>query len=210
MYVSIRSFARHSGYNRYWDYRELAIHKPSVNLSVLPPTSYLCTQATVAASVSGSAGTKEVKETSAPVDLRTHPPPAHAERAVTTASVTHSFRACGYNRPRHALHSRDCFSFSQVLEVAAAVPASFECGYCKLQSPQQYRCKPCASKLASLCKLFVQWPPRAFEDLSEDLKVAFWRSDSRSKNSMMKDLEVTITKVQYDQEVSRKLSLIHI
>ena len=40
MYVSIRSFARHSGYNRYWDYRELAIHKASVYLSVLPPTSY--------------------------------------------------------------------------------------------------------------------------------------------------------------------------
>ena len=103
MCMSIRSFARHSGYNRYWDYRELAIHDPSVNLNALPPTSYLCTQATVAASVSGSAGTEEVTETSAPVDLRTHPPPpAHAERAVTTASVTHSFRACGYNRPRHA------------------------------------------------------------------------------------------------------------
>ena len=103
MYVSIRSFARHSGYNRYWDYRELAIHDPSVNLNVLPPTSYLCTQATVAASVSGSAGTEEVTETSAPVDLRTHPPPQltrsgrlqppashiHSERAVTTARVTH-------------------------------------------------------------------------------------------------------------------------
>ena len=100
MCMSIRSFARHSGYNRYWDYRELAIHDPSVNLNVLPPTSYLCTQATVAA----SAGTQEVKEDSAAVDLRTPPPPAHAERAVTTASVTHSFRACGYNRPRHALH----------------------------------------------------------------------------------------------------------
>lgn len=88
MYVSIRSFARHSGYNRYWDYRELAIHDPSVNLNVLPPTSYLCTQATVAASVSGSAGTEEVTETSAPVDLRTHPPPS-------------SRGAGGYNRQRH-------------------------------------------------------------------------------------------------------------
>ena len=104
MCMSIRSFARHSGYNRYWDYRELAIHDPSVNLNALPPTSYLCTQATVAASVSGSAGTEEVTETSAPVDLRTHPPPQltrsgrlqppashiHSERAVTTARVTHS------------------------------------------------------------------------------------------------------------------------
>ena len=88
MYVSIRSFARHSGYNRYWDYRELAIHDPSVNLNVLPPTSYLCTQATVAASVSGSAGTEEVTKESAPVDLRTHPPPI-------------SRGAGGCNRQRH-------------------------------------------------------------------------------------------------------------
>ena len=85
MYVSIRSFARHSGYNRYWDYRELAIHKPSVNLNVLPPTSYSCTQATVAASVSGSAGTEEVTATSRP----THAPPPSSRGAG------------GYNRQRH-------------------------------------------------------------------------------------------------------------
>ena len=114
MYVSIRSFARHSGYNRYWDYRELAIHDPSVNLNVLPPTSYLCTQATVAASVSGSAGTEEVTETSAPVDLRTHPPqltrsgrlqpPAshiHSERAVTTARVTHCIHVIAFLSVRY-------------------------------------------------------------------------------------------------------------
>ena len=88
MYVSIRSFTRHSGYNRYWDYRELAIHDPSVNLNVLPPTSYLCTQATVAASVSGSAATDEVTQEPAPVDLRTHP--SHLTRG-----------AGGYNRQRH-------------------------------------------------------------------------------------------------------------
>ena len=105
--MSIRSFARHSGYNRYRDYRELAIHDPSVNLIVLPPTSYLCTmQAAIAASVSGNAGTVEVTEESAPVDLRTNPPqltrsgrlqpPAsniHSERAVSTARVTHCIHA---------------------------------------------------------------------------------------------------------------------
>ena len=89
MCMSIRSFARHSGYNRYRDYRELAIHDPSVNLIVLPPTSYLCTmQAPIAASVSGNAGTVEVTEESAPVDLRTHP--SHLTRG-----------AGGYNRQRH-------------------------------------------------------------------------------------------------------------
>ena len=40
MYISVRSFARHSGYNRYWDYRELAMHKASVYLSVLPLLVY--------------------------------------------------------------------------------------------------------------------------------------------------------------------------
>ena len=60
-------------------------------------------QAAIAASVSGNAGTEEVTEESAPVDLRTHP--SHLtrgaggynrqrhtfipERAVTTAGVTH-------------------------------------------------------------------------------------------------------------------------
>ena len=59
-------------------------------------------QAAIAASVSGNAGTEEVTEESAPVDIRTNPPqltrrgrlqpPAshiHSERAVTTARVTH-------------------------------------------------------------------------------------------------------------------------
>ena len=57
-----------------------------------------------------------------------------------------------------------------------------ECACCKLKSKQRYSCKPCASKAARLSKMFKHSPIKAFEDLSDEEKVAFVRSYSSTKN----------------------------
>ena len=91
------------------------------------------------------------------------------------------------------------------LKTLASGDPMFECGYCKRNSKQKYRCKRCASKLATLSKMFWRlWPIPAFERLPDDQKVAFWRTDSKTRNNIMNDLSVTIPAVMLDQEVSRK------
>ena len=69
---------------------------------------------------------------------------------------------------------------SSSTEAPKVIEALFECASCGLKSKQKYRCKPCASKAATLSKTFK--PPQAFENLADDEKVAFWRSDSSTKN----------------------------
>ena len=71
---------------------------------------------------------------------------------------------------------------SSSTEAPKVIEALFECASCELKSKQKYRCKPCASKAATLSKMFKHWPIKAFEDLSDEEKVAFWRSDSSTKN----------------------------
>jgi hypothetical protein len=180
-----------------------------------PPSSYLCTQASF-----GGVGTedKDAKENeeAAPVYLHTHSHArAHAERAVTTARVTHSFTSV-----RIALHSCICFSSIQVpevkleveaqaaeklkLEVEAQAAEKFICKYCKNENDRKYSCNACRSKFNVLTKMFTNWPIEAFEALPEDAQVNFWRSGSRSKQQMQIDLTVSITSLRVEQEVKRK------
>ena len=74
-------------------------------------------------------------------------------------------------------HARPSSSSTEAPEV---IEALFES--CGLKSKQKYRCKPCASKAPTLSKMFHQLPINAFENLSDEEKVAFWRSDSSTKN----------------------------
>ena len=142
-------------------------------------------------------GPKENEE-AAPVDLHTHcHARAHAERAVTTARVTHSFTNVGIT-----LHSFGCFPSMKVPEAEAT--ETFICTKCKLESEKKYRCLSCASKLATLSKMFSVWPIEMFQELSDDAQVAFWRSGSRNRQQIKLDLTVGITAEMVDQEVKRK------
>ena len=161
---------------------------------------------------------KDAKENeeAAPVYLHTHSHArAHAERAVTTARVTHSFTSV-----RIALHSCICFSSIQVpevkleveaqaaeklkLEVEAQAAEKFICKYCKNENDRKYSCNACRSKLGVLNKMFIKWPIEAFEALPEDAQVDFWRSGSRTKQQLQIDLTVSITSLRVEQEIKRK------
>ena len=142
-------------------------------------------------------GPKENEE-AAPVDLHMHcHARAHAERAVTTARVTHSFTNVGIT-----MHSFGCFPSMKVLEAEAT--EKFICSKCKLDSDKKYRCLSCGSKLATVSKMFSNWPLEMFQELSEDAQVAFWRSGARNRQQIKLDLTVGITAEKVEQEVKRK------
>jgi len=170
---------------------------PPPPICVLLPSSYLCTQAKVGSVSKEDTGPKENEE-AAPVDLHTHcHARAHAERAVTTARVTHSFTNVGIT-----MHSFGCFPSMKVLEAEAT--EKFICSKCKLESDKKYRCLSCGSKLATLSKMFINWPLEMFQELSEDAQVAFWRSGARYKQQIKLDLTAGITAEKVEQEVKRK------
>ena len=170
---------------------------PPPPICVLPPSSYLCTQAKVGSVSKEDKGPKENEE-AAPVDLHTHcHARAHAERAVTTARVTHSFTNVGIT-----MHSFGCFPSMKVLEAEAT--EKFICSKCKLESDKKYRCLSCGSKLATLSKMFINWPLEMFQELSEDAQVAFWRSGARYRQQIKLDLTAGITAEKVEQEVKRK------
>ena len=93
---------------------------------------------------------------------------------------------------------------SSSTEAPKVIEALCECACCKLKSKQKYRCKPCHSKAATLSKMFHHWPLTAFENLSDEQKVAFWRQGSKTRENMLKDLEVSITTEHLNKEISGK------
>jgi len=93
---------------------------------------------------------------------------------------------------------------SSSTEAPKVIEALCECACCKLKSKQKYRCKPCPSKAATLSKMFHHWPLTAFENLSDEQKVAFWRQGSKTRENMLKDLEVSITTEHLNKEISSK------
>ena len=93
---------------------------------------------------------------------------------------------------------------SSSTEAPKVIEALCECECCKLKSKQKYRCKPSASKAPTLSKMFRHWPLTAFENLSDEEKVAFWRQGSKTRENMLKDLEVSITTEHLNKEISGK------
>ena len=55
-----------------------------------------------------------------------------------------------------------------------------------------------------MSKVFKKWPCPAFENLTDTQKVAFWQSGSRTRNSIIQDLQVSITQQHLHTEISSK------
>ena len=104
------------------------------------------------------------------------------------------------NREKQTFTHMEPYLPASVLSMLQSRPSSS----LPLKSKQTYRCKPCPSKAATLSKMFHHWPLTAFENLSDEQKVAFWRQGSKTRENMLKDLEVSITTEHLNKEISSK------
>ena len=51
-----------------------------------------------------------------------------------------------------------------------------------------------------LSKAYKKWPVPIFNELSEDQQIAFWKSDSRTRQNVTNDLELSLTSVRVQKE----------
>ena len=123
-------------------------------------------------------------------------------RAVSTAFLFHAGVHSGVDR---FLVSCWC--------AHAAVPTAFassciymqesqrECGKCSRQSTFNGDCcKGCTAKRTMGSKIFGRWPIDAFKQLNTDQQVAFWQSETSTREAM----EASLAKVITDNRISKE------
>jgi hypothetical protein len=91
----------------------------------------------------------------------------------------------------------------QVLAPAATLKLCPKCQLAALLD-DQYICKPCNSKRATLSKAFKGWPIQAFQELSPELQADYWRQSGPTKQKLLDALTIAITRVRTQREIRKK------